>query len=143
MAQDRRNGNGSIGVVIFSHCRIAQEMLRTVELIAGPLEGWKALSTEPWRPVGEVMEELRALVREASQGRGVLIFTDLVGGTPANLSLACLESGVEVICGMNLPMLIKVAQSQEQCGLSEMAEMAKEYGRRHIFLASQSLHPRS
>jgi PTS system mannose-specific IIA component len=130
--------NEVIGVIIVSHCGIAEEMLNAARLIAGLLEGWKAISTDPEQPVEEMMEQLRQTMKEVDRGKGVLIFTDLLGGTPANVSLALAGPKVKVICGMNLPMLIKVAHCQKDYELSEAAEIVKEYGRRHIFLAGES-----
>jgi PTS system mannose-specific IIA component len=129
----------AVGVIVISHCRLAEEMLKTTELIVGPLKGWKAISTDPQRPLEEMIGQLRKTIKEVDQGKGVLIFTDLLGGTPANISLAFAGPKVEVICGMNLPMLIKVAHCSKDHKLADIAAMAKEYGQRHIFLASEAV----
>ena len=128
-----------IGVVIASHCNLAQEMLRTAELIVGSLQACKTLSMDPQHPVEELVRHLKEAIKAVDQGQGVLILTDLFGGTPANVSLSFMGPRVEVVCGMNLPMLIKLAGCRENRSLAETAELVKEYGRRHIALAGEIL----
>jgi mannose PTS system EIIA component len=128
-----------IGVVIASHCNLAQEMLRTAELIVGSLQACKTLSMDPQQPVDELVRHLKEAIKAVDQGQGVLILTDLFGGTPANVSLSFIGPRVEVVCGMNLPMLIKLAGCRENRSLAETAELVKEYGRRHIALAREIL----
>lgn len=128
-----------IGVVAVSHCHLAEEMLRAAELIVGPLSACKALCLQADQPVEEMVKQLRDAIREVDQGKGVLILTDLFGGTPANISLSFLGPKVEVVCGMNLPMLIKLAGCRKESSLAETASIVKEYGQRHISLASEVL----
>jgi PTS system mannose-specific IIA component len=128
-----------IGVVIASHCNLAQEMLRTAELIVGSLQACKTLSMDPQQPAEELVRHLKEAIKAVDQGQGVLILTDLFGGTPANVSLSFMGPRVEVVCGMNLPMLIKLAGCRENRSLAETAELVKEYGRRHIALAGEIL----
>lgn len=136
MSEDRKE---AIGVILISHCHLAEEMLRATELITGSLRGWKAISLHPHQTFEEIVEQLREAIKEVDQGRGILIFTDLFGGTPANISIPFMSSNVEVVCGMNLPMLIKLAYCQKDYSLAEAALIVKEYGRRHISLASEVL----
>jgi mannose PTS system EIIA component len=128
-----------IGVVLTSHCNLAEEMLTTVELIVGPLKACRVVSMDPQQAVEVLLNQLKEAVRAVDQGEGVLILTDLFGGTPANISLSLLGPKVEVVCGMNLPMLIKLASCREQLCLAETAALVKEYGQRHIALASEIL----
>jgi mannose PTS system EIIA component len=128
-----------IGVVAVSHCRVAEEMLRAAELITGPLQACKALCLEADQPVEEMEGQLRDAIKEVDQGKGVVILTDLFGGTPANISLSFLGPRIEVVCGMNLPMLIKLASCRRGYPLGEVASLVKEYGQRHISLASEVL----
>lgn len=135
-----QNSKEIIGIVVVSHCQLAAEMVRVAELIVGPLPGCKAISFQALQPVEEMVKRLREAVKEVDQGKGVLILTDLFGGTPANISLALLGPRVEVVCGMNLPMLIKLASCRgEGHRLNQAAAMVKEYGQRHISLASEVL----
>lgn len=128
-----------VGVVAVSHCRVAEEMVHATELITGPLQACRALSFEASQPVEELVKQLRDAIKDVDRGRGVLILTDLFGGTPANISLSLLGPKVEVVSGMNLPMLIKFAGCRRDYPLDQVAAMVKEYGQRHISLASEVL----
>jgi mannose PTS system EIIA component len=128
-----------VGVIVTSHCNLAMEMLRTAELIVGSLQACKALSMDPQQSVEAMVKQVKEAIKEVDQGKGVLILTDLFGGTPANISLSFLGPRVEVVCGMNLPMLIKLASCRETHNLAETATLVKEYGQRHITLASEIL----
>lgn len=133
------NDKGLIGVVAISHCGLAEEMLKVAEMIVGPLENCKAICFKPDQAVAEMIKLLKDTLKEVDQGKGVLILTDLFGGTPANISLSFLGPGVEVVCGMNLPMLIKLAGCRSGHTLNETATLVKEYGQRHISLAGEVL----
>jgi PTS system mannose-specific IIA component len=133
------NSKELIGVVAVSHCNIAKEMIAAAELIIGPLENCRALCFEPNQPVEDMIKLVKDAIREVDQGKGVLILTDLFGGTPANISLSFVGPKVEVVCGLNLPMLIKLAGVRTGYTLGEAATLVKEYGQRHISLASEVL----
>jgi len=135
----KEDHNELIGVVAVSHCRLAEEMLRVAELITGRLPACKALCFDADQPVEEMTRQLREAIKEVDQGKGVLILTDLFGGTPANISLSFLGPRIEVVCGMNLPMLIKLAGCRRDRPLDQAAALVKEYGQRHISLASEVL----
>jgi len=128
-----------IGVIATSHCRLAEEMLAAAEMIVGPLQNCKVICFKPAQPVDELIMLMGDAIKEVDQGKGVLILTDLFGGTPANISLSFQGPRVEVVCGMNLPMLIKLAGCRNGYSLRETASMVKEYGQRHISLASEVL----
>ena len=136
---DREAQTELIGVIATSHCRLAEEMITAAEMIVGPLQNCKAVCFKPAQPVDELIKLMGNAIKEVDQGKGVLILTDLFGGTPANISLSFQGPRVEVVCGMNLPMLIKLAGCRNGYSLSETASMVKEYGRRHISLASEVL----
>jgi PTS system mannose-specific IIA component len=96
---------------------------------------------------GDRAEEMRAqidkAIREVDQGKGVLVLVDMFGGTPSNLSLSFLEEGrVEVVTGVNLPMLVKVARQKSGADIHDLAELARDYGRRNISVASDLLSSR-
>lgn len=128
-----------IGIIAVSHCQLAEEMLRVAELIVGPIENCKAICLDIEQPVEEMTRKLQETIKVVDMGKGVLILTDLFGGTPANISLAFLGPKVEVVCGMNLPMLIKLASCRSESPLDRVALLVKEYGQRHISLASEVL----
>lgn len=134
--EDRKE---QIGIIMVSHCNLAAEMVRVTELIVGPLTNCRTICFEAQQPVEEMTKQLRGAIKEVDHGKGVLILTDLFGGTPANISLSFLGPKVEVVCGVNLPMLIRLAGSRESNSLAETAAMIKEYGKRHISLASEVL----
>jgi mannose PTS system EIIA component len=133
------NAKDLIGIVAVSHCHLAEEFLRVAELIVGELPACKAVCFTAQAEVEDMMRDLREAIKEVDQGKGVLILTDLFGGTPANISLAFLGPRVEVVCGMNLPMLIKLAGCRSGYSLTDAATLVKEYGQRHISLASEVL----
>ena len=128
-----------IGVIAASHGRLAEEMLAAAEMIVGPLQNCKAVCFKPAQSVDELIKLLGDSIKMVDQGKGVLILTDLFGGTPANISLSFQGPGVEVVCGMNLPMLIKLAGCRTGYSLGEAASLVKQYGQRHISLASEVL----
>ncbi len=128
-----------IGIVAVSHCGLAGEMVRVAELIVGEMQACKAVCFDARQTAEEMAAELRDAIREVDRGRGVIVLTDLFGGTPANISLSFLGPAVEVVCGMNLPMLIKLAACRTALPLKEAAATVKEYGQRHISLASEIL----
>lgn len=132
-----------IGVVIVCHCDLAQEFLKTLELIIGPVEGFQAVSIDPKQDVEAIRSEIASGLKKVEDGAGSLILTDMFGGTPSNISLSFLdEKKVEVISGVNLPMLIKLASFREGKTLEELAAFIKAYGQRNISIASEILRSR-
>ena len=129
-----------IGVLIITHCDLCKELLNAAEFIVGRLE---AVATIPINQTSD-SEEIRKMIEEKitslDQGQGVIILTDMFGGTPSNLSLSFLkEEMVEVLTGVNLPMVIAIAQSRMDLKLSELAEKAQEAGKMSISLAGKLL----
>jgi PTS system mannose-specific IIA component len=132
-----------IGVVIVCHCSLAREFLNTLELIVGPVEGFQAVPIEPQQDVEKIRTEIAGALRKVDTGEGALILTDMFGGTPSNISLSFLdEKRVEVISGVNLPMLIKLASFREGKSLEELASFIKAYGQKNISIASEILRSR-
>ena len=132
-----------VGLLIISHCDLGKELLNAAELILGRLEGASAISitqtTESEGLLKTISEEIKALDR----GKGVLVLTDMFGGTPSNLSFSFLEDEmVEVLTGVNLPMVVEVAQNRERLPLSELGEKAQEAGTKGIALAGKLLKPK-
>lgn len=135
----RAERKGLIGIIIISHCNLAAEMVRVAELIVGPLPNCRTICFDVPQNVEDMTKQLRKAIKEVDQGIGVLILTDLFGGTPANIALAFLSPEVEIVCGVNLPMLLRLAGSRTSKSLKDTAAMIKEYGKRHISLASEVL----
>lgn len=128
-----------VGVVLVSHGGIAREMLAVVEAIIGSVDAMQAVSTESGEPEA-IRERIRAAIEETDQGKGVLIVTDMFGGTPANLALSFLnEKDIEVVTGANLPMLLKLASGRDERSAPDLAAFIREYGQRNITVASALL----
>ncbi len=133
-----------VGILIICHSNLAQELLKTAELIVGKLDQCKAVSMDPRYTIEELKELVGDHLKKVDDGDGVLILTDLFGGTPSNISLSFLRKGkVEVVSGVNLPMLIKLASIRKDKSLKEIAPLIKEYGRRNISLASELMPDRA
>ncbi len=129
-----------IGVVIVSHYRLGEEMLQATRLIVPDAPPFFAVSIEPKMRVDEMRSAIGAALQNADQGEGVLVLTDMFGGTPSNVSLSFLgERRVSVVTGVNLPMLIKLATMTDDKSLEDLATFIKSYGRRNISVASEIL----
>ena len=129
-----------VGVVIVTHYRLGEEFLQALRLILPDARAFRSVSVDPAQPVEEMREAIARALVEADEGEGVLILTDMFGGTPSNMSLSFLdEHHVEVVTGINLPMLIKLATLTEEKPLEELAPFIKEYGQRNISVASELL----
>lgn len=130
----------SIGVVIVTHYRLGEEFLQALRLIVPEAPTFYAVSIEPSQSVEEMRSGIASALGSADQGDGVLVLTDMFGGTPSNISLSFLdEHHVEVVTGFNLPMLIKLATLAEEKSLEELAAFIKQYGQRNISVASEIL----
>jgi mannose PTS system EIIA component len=130
-----------IGVLITTHGHLGNELLKVAELIKGPLEGVMHISMDQTKGVEDLRKNINAAIKKLDQGQGVLILTDLFGGTPSNLSLALLKEGkVEVVTGVNLPMLLKISDIREKMSLQDFAYNIRDYGRKNIYLASEILN---
>ena len=129
-----------IGVVIVSHENIAKEFLKVLEHIVGKQERVFAISIFPDDDMEKKRNQILELVKKAETGSGVIVLTDMFGGTPSNLAISMLREGkVEVLAGVNLPMLIKLAEARKDASLSDAAQKAKDAGQRYIAIASQIL----
>lgn len=123
-----------IGVVVVTHSHMAAELCRAAEMILGPLNAVIAVNIEPETSVDEARNRVFDAFNEAgSDGDGVLIMTDLFGGTPTNISAELFEEGnVEILTGVNLPMLLKCASLRLTCDLEDLAVQLAEYARTSI-----------
>ena len=129
-----------IGLLIISHCNLGREFLNAAELIVGRLENADAIAITQTSESEELLMAIAEKIKSLDDGQGVLVLTDMFGGTPSNLSLSFLEEQmVEVLTGVNLPMVISVAQDRHQLTLSDLGERAEQAGRRSIALAGKLL----
>ena len=129
-----------IGVLITTHGNLGSELIKAAELIRGSLKGIIPISVDQTKGVEDLKKEISTAIKKLDQGQGVLILTDLFGGTPSNISLSFMKEGkVEVITGVNLPMLLKLPDIREGMSLKEFAQNIKDYGIKNISLASEIL----
>ncbi|HKQ62939.1 MAG TPA: PTS sugar transporter subunit IIA [Candidatus Polarisedimenticolaceae bacterium] len=129
-----------IGLLVITHGRIAEELVAAAREIVGALEGIEPLCVGWDEDVGAVARRVEQAIARVDRGRGVLILTDMFGGTPTNLALSHLERGrVEIVTGVNLPMLIKYTSLREEPELIQVAATIAEQGRQSIQVASQLL----
>jgi PTS system mannose-specific IIA component len=129
-----------IGVVVVTHGQLARELVTAAETIVGDLPRFAAVSIGWHEDTADAREEIAQAITRVDQGQGVLILTDMFGGTPCNLAMTFLaENKVEVITGVNVPMLIKLSGVKEQAELLEVAREMREHGRHAIWVASDLL----
>ncbi len=133
-----------VGVVVATHGLLADELIRTAEAIVGKLEQMRTVSVGPTSSMEETRERFKEAIREVDGGDGVLVLTDMFGGTPANLALTFLDEKIEVLTGVNLPMLLKLTTCRsENLALQATAQMLTTYGQKNISLASELLRTRA
>ena len=130
-----------IGLVIVAHGGLASALLAATEHVVGRLENAHAVAIEPQDDLRQRQAEINALVEEVDRGSGVVLVTDMFGGTPSNLALGAMtRPGIEVIYGANLPLLVKLAKCRER-GLDEAVRAALEAGGKYIDSAARMLDP--
>ncbi len=129
-----------IGVLITTHGNLGNELIHAAEMIKGPLKDVMHVCVEQNKSVEEAKKEISSAIKKLDKGKGVLILTDLFGGTPSNISLSFMKEGkVEVVTGVNLPMLLKLSDVKAETTLNEFATFIKDYGKKNISLASEIL----
>src|SRR6185503_21097803 len=129
-----------IGVVVVTHGQLATELVNAAETIVGELPKFAAVSIGWHEDTEDARNEIAQAIARVDDGTGVLILTDMFGGTPSNLAMTFLAEGrVEVITGVNLPMLIKLASTTEPADLLQVAREMREHGRNAIWVASDLL----
>lgn len=130
-----------IGLVVATHGNLGSELLASAQLIIGPVRNAQPVSINQDNSMEDIRVAIGAAVKAVnSDNDGVIIITDMFGGTPANVSMTFLEpQTVEILTGANLPMLLKFFNSQESLGLDELAGILKSYGQQSIALASEYL----
>jgi len=133
-----------IGGVIVSHGKLAEELLNALTIILGEAPNIEAISIGWYDDVEESKKKISQSLKKVDQKNGVIIFTDMFGGTPSNLSFSFLtENKIEIITGVNLPMLIKFVSLQRNNNLREVAKKVADQGKKNIHLVSALLNSRS
>jgi PTS system mannose-specific IIA component len=131
-----------IGLVLVTHGRLAAEFVAALEHVVGPQERVRAVCIGADDDIEARRAEIVLAIREVDDGTGVVVLTDMFGGTPSNLAISTMDrKGVEVIAGVNLPMLIKLASLRATEPLPQAVAAAQEAGRKYINIASRLLAP--
>jgi len=129
-----------IGLVLVTHGKLAEEFRHALEHVVGPQTSFETVCIGPEDDMDQRRLDIVEAVSRAEDGHGVIILTDMFGGTPSNLSISVMDDGrVEVIAGVNLPMLIKLAGIRTSDDLQRALEEAQEAGRKYINVASRLL----
>jgi PTS system mannose-specific IIA component len=129
-----------IGLVLVTHGRLAEEFLSALEHVVGPQGAIETIAIGPDDRMENRRADIAGAVARVNGGAGVIILTDMFGGTPSNLAISLLEIGkVEVVAGLNLPMLVKLARIRKDYPLDKAATAAQDAGRKYINVASQIL----
>lgn len=131
-----------IGGVIVSHGQVANELLAATETVVGALNHITAVSIGWHDDVEMAKDEISRAIKKVSDGNGVLLLTDMFGGTPTNISAMFIkENEIEIVTGVNLPMVIKLASQNTEMTLSEMAKLVEEQGKQAIYRTGELLEP--
>ncbi len=129
-----------IGLVLVTHGRLAVEFVTAMEHVVGPQAGVATICIGPDDDMEGRRRDIATAIETVEDGRGVIILTDLFGGTPSNLAISLMETGrIEVIAGVNLPMLIRLERARRTMNVVDAVAAAREAGRKYISVASEVL----
>ena len=129
-----------IGMILVTHGRLAEHFIDAMEHVVGKQDGVATICIGPNDDMEQRRADIADAIREVDQGQGAIILTDLFGGTPSNLAISLLDTGhVEVIAGINLPMLIRLAGARKSMNVVEAVNAAQTAGRNYITVASEFL----
>ena len=129
-----------IGIVIVTHGNLGAELLKVLEHVVGHQEKIEVVSIGPEDDMEETRSNILKSVNDVNCGKGVIVLTDMFGGTPSNLAISIMESSkIDVIAGINLPMLVKLTSVRSTLTFTEAVDQAKEAGQKYIMTASQIL----
>ena len=129
-----------IGLVIVTHGRLAEEFVHAMEHVVGPQASVSSICIGPDDDMERRRRDILAACQKVNDGAGVILLTDMFGGTPSNLAISVMSRPkVEVLAGINLPMLVKLAKVRDECPLAEAVAAAQEAGRKYVTIASRVL----
>ena len=128
-----------VGLVVICHGDMGTELVKAAEMIVGNVEAVESVSVRPDSGPETLKDEIQRALKKVDRKKGVMMITDMFGGTPSNIALAFLGENVEVVTGANLSMLIKFANHQDDKPLTELAALVQEAGQKSIVIASQML----
>jgi PTS system mannose-specific IIA component len=130
-----------IGMVLVTHGHLATEFRAALEHVVGPQKQLIAISIGPEDDMERRRADIIDAIHEADSGEGVVVLTDMFGGTPSNLAISVMNGGkVEVLAGINLPMLIKLASVRDAATLEQAVQQAQDAGRKYVYIASKVLN---
>jgi PTS system mannose-specific IIA component len=128
-----------VGLVIVCHEDMGAELVRAAEMIVGRIEAIETVSVKQDSAPETLRDRIQGAIRKVDRKKGVMLFTDMFGGTPSNIALAFLGDSVEVVSGVNLSMIIKFANHRDEKTLPELAKLVQEAAQKSIVIASQML----
>jgi mannose PTS system EIIA component len=128
-----------IGLVVICHEDMGAELVKAAEMIVGKIEAVATVSVKQESAPEMLRNEIQSAIKKVDRKKGVMLFTDMFGGTPSNIALAFLGEAVEVVTGVNLSMLIKFANHRDEKTLSDLAKVVQEAAQKSIVIASQML----
>jgi len=128
-----------VGLVIVCHEDMGAELVRAAEMIVGRIEAVETVSVKQDSAPETLRDRIQSAIKKSDRKKGVMLFTDMFGGTPSNIALAFLGDAVEVVSGVNLSMVIKFANHRDEKTLPELARLVQEAGQKSIVIASQML----
>jgi mannose PTS system EIIA component len=128
-----------VGLVVICHEDMGTELVRAAEMIVGRIEAVETVCVKQDSAPETLRDRIQGAIKKVDRKKGVMLFTDMFGGTPSNIALAFLGDSVEVVSGANLSMLIKFANHREEKALPELAKLVQEAGQKSIVIASQML----
>lgn len=129
-----------IGMILVTHGRLAEEFVHAMEHVVGKQESVATVCIGPNDDMERRRSEIRRAIREVDMGEGTIVLTDLFGGTPSNLAISLMEAGkTEVIAGINLPMLIRLAGARKSMDIRGAVKAARDAGKNYITVASEFL----
>jgi PTS system mannose-specific IIA component len=127
-----------IGIVVVSHGKLARELVRATEHVVGEQDYFRSISIEAEDDIDARREQIRETVAACNTGTGVIIVTDMFGGTPSNLAISVMpDAKIDVLAGVNLPMLIKLVEVRDTASLSETVKAGRDAGQAYIRIASE------
>lgn len=134
---------GIVGVVVVGHGRLAADMVETLESIVGPLEAVEGIATRPDETSEAILTRVARAIEHVDRGCGVVVLTDMLGDTASNVSvrLARGNRGIEVVTGVNMPMLVKLANCRRATTATNLAQLLRRYGQDHILWATRPEGP--
>ena len=129
-----------VGVLIITHGSFAEALISTAEGIVGPIENMRSVSVSAEDDLESIKGAVSKIIKTVDQGEGVILLTDMFGGTPSNIGLSFLKNDkVDILTGVNLPIVLKLAKGRKGKTLDELAKLVRKKGRESIVLASEML----